>query len=426
MDFENYTPFPALAYDIVDPRDEECHVVVARGTYELGAAPSGVGERGGAVPAVTLVAVTSGEQAGISVKDEYFGEVNRTSVHYESDLAPGKPRCDVIVVGSAHSPSGGPVTRVEIGIRIQRVTAVPPFAEVGTRLEHRLIVHGPRSFVRRRAVVGSGWRLSEPEPFLAQPLRYEHAFGGELKVYPRDAAAQRLRDEHRLSDEARARHPEAERAPLAHTTCLHNPLGVGWLEEWYADAASIDTWPAPQIEAPGAPMTAEIFDRMLRGKSRAADLATLTPQGVGVVAKPWQPRLARAGTLDERWLAERWPAMPHDYDLAYWNGAHPSMQCDHLFGGEVVELWNLLPRSTPGVVATGDGSTVCRFRLPDPALAAHLKRGDVVLWGVPRIDTLIIDLEKMRLAMVWRLLTPASMGIEGLSLRTFGDDPGAA
>jgi hypothetical protein len=419
MDLRNLTPFPALGYDVLDVRGEEHHVVVARGTYDLVAAPRAAD---GACPALTHGARPAREQASVAVKDEYFGEVNQSSVKQESDLAPGKPRCDVIVVGSAHSPTGAPVGRVEVGVHVRRLAAIPPFAEAGERLDRRLVVHGARDFVRRSLALGGGFRLTDPEPFVSQPLRYEHAFGGEVKVYAGDEAAPRVRREHRLSEEVRARHPEGAGAPVAHAVCLHNPLGVGWIEGWYAEAAAIQRWPAPRIEAPDAPLTAALFERLLRGDARAGDLPALTPQGFGVVAKPWQPRLALAGTLDDRWEAERWPLMPLDYDLGYWNGAHAAMQCDPLFGGELVELRNLLPPGAPGVVTAG-GATVCRLCLPDPVVAARLKRKAERLWTAPRVDTLILDLEAMRVSMVWRLSTPAAAAIERATLFTLQGRP---
>ncbi len=423
MNFENRTPFLTLLYDVIDESDQECHVLVVRGTFSLIQASPSANKKSDATPPVNFIVEAAAQQAPIAVIDVYHGELNRSSVKHESDLAPGKPKCDVIIVGSAHSPTGGPVTRVEVGVRIQRTVAIPPFADVGIRLDHRLIVHGKRAFERRRAILGGGWRLTEPEPFLSLPLRYEHAFGGELKVYPQEAAASKLRDQDRLSDAIRARHPEGEHAPIAHTLCMYNPLGVGWLEGWYADAASIDRWAAPQIEAPEGLLTVETFERMVRGEVRSGERPELTPRGMGVIAKPWQPRLPLAGTLDDRWLAERWPHMPRDYQLGYWNGAHPEMQCAHLFGGEMVELWNLLPPSAQGISLERDGGAVCRFRLPDPVVAARLKQGDKLAWGVPVIDTLILDLDEMCLSMVWRMRVPIAMGIEAAALVTLGERP---
>src|SRR5688572_8297527 len=132
MDLENRTPFSALEYDVVDPRGEESHVVVARGSYELRAAPE-AGESDGA-RITHVAAITDGE---LVFSDVVHGEINRSSVKYESDLAQSKPRCDVIVIGSAHAPAGEAVARVDVRVRIRRLAAIPGLAEAGTLLDHR-------------------------------------------------------------------------------------------------------------------------------------------------------------------------------------------------------------------------------------------------------------------------------------------------
>lgn len=419
MEFENLTAFPALTYDIVDPQGEEHHVVVTRGTYELRAAPYVV-----TAQKVTHVASLMNEQPDLVLSDVYYGEMNRSSVRYESDLAQHKPKCDVIVIGSAHSPTGKPTPRIDVGIQIERQTALPNIAEAGMLLDHRLAVFGPRVFVRGatgEAVVASSpstkdWRLTEPEPFTSLPLRYEHAFGGELKIYDGDSARGRLHNEHRLSDQVRRLHPEGDAAPIAHTACLYNPLGVGYLESWYAYAASVERWPAPRIEFPNSLITAEIFDRMVKDEVRVGELAELLPQGMGIVAKAWQPRLRLAGTLDERWTEERWPIMPNDFNMAYWNGAHPDMQCEHLFGDERVELCNMLPGTAQDISLPENAQTICSFRIPKVALVTRFVLEGQEICAASPIDTLIIDLENMWLSIVWRMVTPSSLALEGATL----------
>ncbi len=425
MNFENRTRFAALTYEAVDASGEEIPLIVARGTFELRLPAIG---RETAAPdeVVTLVAEEADEQAGMVVADEPFGELNRSSVKQESDLAPAKPRCDVIVIGSAHSPAGEPAPRIPIGLRIRRTAAIEKFAEAGTCLDHKLVAQGPRWFVRRSGGPAGAFDLTDPEPVAEVELRYERAFGGELKVYSGEPAAEELRDEHRLTDAVRAKHPEGKGAPIAHTVCENNPLGVGFLEGWYAEAAGVDRWPAPQIEAPNAPITAAIFERMVRGEVRAGEIPELTARGVGVVGRPWLPRRAKAGTFDAAWLEGRWPEMPEDHDIGYWNGAHEDMQCEALFGGELVELWNLLPKGSPGTTVTADGQTLCRFRLPEPILAARLGKGDVETWGLPLIDTVVLDLPARRLSLVWRLAIPTELGVDRAALVSLAPPPQAA
>ena len=49
MDFDNTSPFPALAYDVEDAAGEMFDVVVARGTFALVASPPSEAGSGGAL-----------------------------------------------------------------------------------------------------------------------------------------------------------------------------------------------------------------------------------------------------------------------------------------------------------------------------------------------------------------------------------------
>lgn len=415
MDFDNLSPFPALAYSIEDSRGAELDVVVARGTFVLHTLSSS--ERGDDPPR-THGLLALDVQPELVVSDVYFGEVNRSSVRCESDLAQQKPKCDVIVIASAHSPTGQPVKRVDVAVRIERPVALPEIAEVGTLLENRLSVHGLRHFVRGEAQHKAscegpsedGWRLTEAEPFTEQPIRYEHAFGGELRVYSSDEAAPRVAAEHRLSDDVRAKHPQGENAPIAHTTCMYNPVGVGFVERWYEDALELERWPAPQVVSADADLTVKEWRALVNGQKKPGDTPALTPRGLGVITKAWQPRLALAGTFDAQWLENKWPLMPDDFQMAYWNGAHPDMLCSRLFGGDIVTLENMVP---PGEALAFEGRTVMRFAIPDVTLAVCLKAAWVEAgWVRMTIDTLIVDLERGLVSLVWRLLAPAEMKIK--------------
>lgn len=414
MELENRSPFPALAYVIEDPNGVEADVVVARSTFVLSKVGA-KGRRGEAALSHELVALDV--QPELVLTDQYFGEVNASSVRQESDLAQQKPRCDLIVIASAHSPTGEAVARVEVAVRVERPEALPGVEGEGTLLENRLVVHGARRFVKGEAhrdarcegPVEDGWQMTEAEPFTEQAIRYEHAFGGELRVYTSDEAADRVGGEHRLSDEARAKHPQGEGAPIAHTACVFNPVGAGFLEGWYEEAAAPDQWPAPQVESPEAPFTVKEWRAVVRGDRKAGDTAALTPRGIGVITKAWQPRLALAGTFDERWREEKWPLMPDDFQMAYWNGAHADMQCPRLFAGDVVTLENMAP---PGDGLAEEGRTVVRFALPDVPLSACLF-APWVQGGWVRLatDTVIVDMERGLVSLVWRLHLPAEMQV---------------
>lgn len=90
MEFSNYTPFPALAFESFAPDGASFHTVVLRQTFEL---------RHGSL-------VLAQQQKPLATSDRFHGEPNLSSVAEESDLAPYKPFCDVLVNGTAYAPQG--------------------------------------------------------------------------------------------------------------------------------------------------------------------------------------------------------------------------------------------------------------------------------------------------------------------------------
>lgn len=321
----------------------------------------------------------SKKQEPIVLTDEYFAELNKSSVRQESDLSPFKPKCDVIVNATAYAPGGVPSFEFVAGVRIH--SRPEETGESGLLiLEKKLLVTGPR--VWEKGLMG-GWTLKPASTAITSlPIRYEYAFGGECRVNLDDPDGNRIKSEFRLSPEQRGSHPDGpDKAPLAHTTCENNPLGVGFADNWYLKAKKCNAIPAQQIDDP---------------KNLVTDFGKdYAPQGFGVITKSWKQRLVFAGTYDDAWLETRWPDFPENFDMAYWNGAHPDMQIPYLNGDEEVILTNL----TPGGTLT--------FRLPEyqPVINVVCVNGRTL--SVPaNLDTLIIDPDAMRMSLVWRAVIP--------------------
>ncbi len=150
MQFSNYTPFSPLVFSSEDVDRRLHHVIVLRGTFAIEP------DR----PLRPLV-----EQEPVVLTDRYRGEIGRSSLVLESDLAPFKPRTDITIEATAYAPGGRPqpswLVRAQVG-----------------RLERILRVTGPRRFRHG----SEGWLLDEPEPCLGVPLTYELAFGGAQRV----------------------------------------------------------------------------------------------------------------------------------------------------------------------------------------------------------------------------------------------------
>ena len=311
-EFRNLTPFPAMAFDGLDQHDQRFHTLVMRLTFTL--------QDDGTLSLAPV-------QTPLAITDEFYGEVNRSSVKQESDLAPYKPHTDVIVIADAYAPHGRPSKLFVVGLKINGASTVPdlppepyglnpthhasperiaawrqqcarlhaPAMEGPVVLRKVLAIRGVRAWRKRSALTRAlsmfmlpQWTLTAPQPVTTLPLRYEYAYGGENKILVTEQAAKRVGRKYRLP----GRLPQTDSASsggvpeaIAHSVYEQNTVGCGYAERWYLDAAHLARVPAPQIEALDQPM--------------ARFGAAYTPQGFGVVGRAWKPRLRMAGTYDK-------------------------------------------------------------------------------------------------------------------------------
>lgn len=289
-------------------------------------------------------------QRDIVMADVHWGEAHASSTVEESDLAPFKPWSDVIVRGTARAPGGRPTQRWEATVRVGERAAT-------------VRVHGPRWWVRE----GSAWRLTEPLEAASVPLRYELAYGGTARDDTRE-----------------------ER-------CEENPVGTGFAPPWWREGR--DRLPAPQIEYPDDPLTH--IDR------------PIAPAGLGPLGRSWLPRRERAGTYDDAWLRERWPAIPRDFDMAYWCASPRGLAGREIFqGGEVVQLQGIGRRDE------------IRFVLPAHEVFATMRHESGMVLSFPmRLDTVSIDADALEVGLVWRITAAVTPPIRLLEARMNFHDP---
>ena len=426
MEFVNYTPFPAMAYQALDQHEQCFHVVALRTTSEI--------KTYGALQFIP-------EQAPLAVTDDYHGEMNKSSVRQESDLAPFKPQCDVIIIGKAYAPAGRPARRFTAGIRIagpKQPRPLPPqpqglnptmqpspaaVAAWQREVEEARTnpLPGPVILDRQLAVCGSrywekgsfgGWALTSPEPIVSLPLQYEYAYGGECRIGPEDPASKDVEPKYRLTADERREHPDGpDRAPVAHRACEKNPVGMGFVEEWYLKSKKIKRVRAPQIELPEDPMREF-------GKTYPA-------QGFGIITKAWLPRRKLCGTIDDAFIQSGKP-LPEDFDFAFWNGAHPDLQVPWLAGNEEITLTNLCPHNMPGATRDKSGNTVLRFMLPghQPFVLVRYEDGAMVPTQA-ELDTLVIEPDERKVSCVYRLLLTMEPAVRMLEARLIFKDPDA-
>ena len=400
MEFRNLTPFEALAYSALNVHDEEHHVVVVRVPYRL--VPDGA-------PGLFRCELAAGDEAlaPLRMEDVYEGDVNASSVREESDIAPFKPRCDVVLRATAWAPGGVAHERWAVQLRVTAPDPPHPSSEPdaprGVLIDKTLEVCGPRSFLRD----GDRWTLGAATPTMAVPLRWERAFGGRC-VVPR---------------------PDAPGEHLLNEVCFTNPLGAGWVEARYLDACAQATGhapealAAPQVEHPDDRVAGLVVTQHPPHAVEAPQMASLAaeyghrPAGFGFVGRPWTPRLQRAGTYDEHWAAARHPFLPDDFSFRYWNGAPDDQQIAFPPLGLRFELLNLLP-------PTDTHQGYAAFSLP-------MHRCFVMAWlrGLPMpvpavVDTVIVDAEAMTVTCLWRVLVARAPGFEVMEAR-FETDPDA-
>lgn len=387
----NHTQWPSQYFQHVDPHGDIFHVMVSRTSYSmLDLEPT----EAGMVPRL----LPPQEQPPLCQADQFLGEANETSTVQESDFAPYKPKCDVLLVNAtAHSPTGQPMQRWPVGFRFGSI-------------EKRFHVTGPRGYTRSITTLGT-LQLTEPEPAKHVPLRYELAFGGPNLIRQErslqacaDGEVGTLTDQQR----AQARKAHGDLPPFFSA----NPIGCGRMPDALLDAeAALATFlaggaaqadanvlrPAPQIEA---------FEMPYNGQS---DYPVV---GVGPIGRWWTPRVSLAGTHDENWKKTQWPKSPRDHDYRYWNCAPDDQQIDYPQGGEEVVLVHFTSATRH--------SGPYRFLLPrqDLQLLVRLHVG-VLMFAPMNIDTVILDMGTGILSIVRRAVVSAKTGVRQLELGTW-------
>ena len=161
----------------------------------------------------------------------FTGEPGLSAPLYESDYAPRKPRCDVLLNGSAYAPGGKPTERVTVSLRVGSM------AEVVRRSRQS----------RLEVVACCSSTPTDPEPFTVMPISYNNAFGGVDR---------------------------SQEDPAKHRWYPANHAGVGYHE--YLDAEFIDGKPLPNTEETGKKVTDP------RGKYR--------PMAFGPIGRAWPLR----------------------------------------------------------------------------------------------------------------------------------------
>jgi len=263
----NTTSYAAERTWIQDKDANKIWLVVVKATYDI---------------AADGVCRLAEEQLPVLRMAEPSGELGKSSLLYDADLAGLKPCTDLLIKGSAWAPElSRPASAVDVQVRCGSI-------------DKRLRVTGNR--VWEKGLVG-GPVASATEPFVSIPITYERAYGGW----------------DRTADD-----------PSEHRMESRNPVGTGFAVRAEASIGAA----LPNVEYP---------DRLITSwKDRPA------PAGLNAVECHWSPRRELAGTYDDRWRKNRAPLWAEDFDPRYNNCAPADQQSKgFLRGGETVDLTNL-------------------------------------------------------------------------------------
>ena len=335
MEFRNHTDFQDGLAIGMGP-DRLAHIgCILKATYRI---PEKVDDE----------LVLADEQHEILSGDVFIEGDVLGSLEYDFETYVFKPYADIIVNGSAYAPDRRPVNALNVAVRVGRH-------------EWAMRVSGDRRWIfPTRAVMVP--LISDIQPFVQMPLRYERSFGGF---------------DH-----------------LARKWCAENPIGKGFIGRKTRE--SVHESHLPNIEDP------QVMIRSWDDQPRTV--------GWGFIRKDWSPRSAFSGRQIDNLHPEF--GLPADFDHRYFNGAHPDLQIPFLKGDEIVELQHLtpdayrrfqLPGITPSVEISRytDGASI-----DDEDYDPEIERPVVKEKPAMRLDTLVLMPDKGIFTIVWRANTP--------------------
>jgi len=120
--------------------------------------------------------------------------------------------------------------------------------------------------------------------------------------------------------------------------------------------------------------------------SKTSLLKHMALNHLGFVHRGHKQRLQWAGTTDKKWIEERAPKLPKDFDEKHYNAAHPDMQLNHGYfePGDVVLFHKYLPGKHKQMVM-----------IPGVYVKATTHMGLEEQSLLLEADTVIFDIEKL-------------------------------
>lgn len=232
-------------------------------------------------------------------------------------------------------------------------TCHAPGGEPASAVRVKLQVGG---YQKTLAVVGDRIKkrlrpASEPQPFLTMPVTYEYSYGGK--------------------------------------GFSSNPLGKGHQTVKMPDGAVVRS--LPNILSPN--------EKRERGNPPY-------PAGFGPICQTWPQRIDKMGSYNDKWLKERWPWLPENFDWRFFNAAPEDQQFkEYLRGDETFLIENMHPTHP-----------IFKCRLPGIQVRCFLQERIRATQNFREVsmnlDTFWIDMDQALFILVWR--GQAKIKTEGL------------
>lgn len=272
MMIRNYCPFTVDANAGWDHKLREYYVVIVAAAFE---AKPGCVLRPAEDPAI------------LRQEDEYFGEPFTSSVCFEADFAPEKPKVDILINGQAYAPRGKKIKRINVSMR------------VGS-LYKELMVTGDRT----RKMFGD-----RAKPFDVLPIVYECSYGGspsEKHTETQNPVGVGYRGAYSTDPAVETRQPNIEypdgrRAPAGFGVVARHWQPRLKLAGTYNDAWLASRWPLLPADFHPAHHQATPLDQqisVIRG-GELVELVNMTPDGL------WRFQLPSLDLPVHLWYADR-------------------------------------------------------------------------------------------------------------------------
>ncbi len=347
MSLRNHTPFPALAWENSDASSQNYMSALCRVKFKLLQSDPASG--------VWELSIDP-EQGELFGSDIYVEEGDKKELRYPSDYVSYKPNTDIIINAHAYAPERVPHRSWNCAVEV-----FDPYNK--PILQKTLRVNGERFW--RRAFIG--WSLDKPEKCKSIPIRYAHAFGGKATL--------KNQEEH-IYDE-------------------YNRAGCGLVHKQHTDKVI----QAPRIES---------ADTLI---SPDKPYEHYLPQGFGAIEKTSYYRFQHAGTYDDAWLENHHPLLPHDFNDAYNQSAHP----------DLITKGYLLPQSWLNFINLSEDNSVQSFALPDFTFISRFITNTSQVEKAMNIDTVIVDMDdinriKWRVYVSWRNRYPIDEEIQKVEI----------